>query len=269
MKHRRYPFYPMFPHWKHLDRSYFIGWKPRSHTGPLGIFSRLPWTSFHLRPGHFFASRQLQDQQWTLRLGSLAGSLRIADGLVMCWCFSGGWSIWSHQSDEHLPLYRDFICLERSRLYCCFTSLTWSQWPKGTGLSSLRWSSLLGIPRVKRPGQSVWPGATWIVLLSPSLRFSLLQHVVKTSMWLQFLFPVPMKTPPWNPWHFVQVASRPDSHPIPKLRQRNPVAEWPVQWMSTAFPYLAVFWKWLTVTLPNSQFESKEYPIFRQGNSLG
>ena len=114
--------------------------------------------------------------------------------------------------------------------------------------SSLRWSSLLGIPRVKRPGQSVWPGATWIVLLSPSLRFSLLQHVVKTSMWLQFSLRFPWKLHRETRDTLCKLRVALTVIQCPKLRQRNPVAEWPLQWMSTAFPYLAVFWKWLTVT---------------------
>ena len=116
--------------------------------------------------------------------------------------------------------------------------------------SSLRWSSILGIPRVKRPGQSVWPGATWIVLLSPSLRFSLLQHVVKTSMWLQFSLRFPWKL------------HRETRDTLCKLRVALTVIQCPFAtekssgldscsgWarLSPIWVYLAVFWKWVTVT---------------------
>ena len=216
----RYPFYPMFPHWKHLDRSYFLVENP-------GLIQAL-WACFHGPPSTSVQDiSSLPDSCKTsnelFALGSLAGSLRIADGLVMCWCFSGGWSIWSHQSDQHLPLIISWFHMSWKLTTLLLLHVSLDPSDQRALESSLRWSSILGIPRVKRPGQSVWPGATWIVLLSPSLRFSLLQHVVKTSMWLQFSLRFP-----WNstvkPVTLCASCESPWQSSNALLRQRNPVA---------------------------------------------
>jgi hypothetical protein len=208
----------------------------------------------------------------------LAGSLRIADGLVMCWCFSGGWSIWSHQSDEHLPLIISWFHMSWKLTTLLLLHVSLDPSDQRALESSLRWSSILGIPRVKRPGQSVWPGATWIVLLSPSLRFSLLQHVVKTSMWLQFSLRFPWKL------------HRETRDTLCKLRVALTVIQCPFAtekssgldscsgwarlspiWLCfenglQLHPKFAIWkqgkWSWTI-----SGFEV--YPIFRQGNSLG